>query len=110
MHLNEYQAAAGRTARIFKNQGEQLKYAALSIAEEAGEIAQAIRKPLFHAAPFDEGKVLDELGDMLWFVAFAAGTLGMGLDEVASRNLAKLAERHGNAYRPAYYTGTEAAS
>ena len=48
------------------------------LAEEVGELAQAVRK----GTPADQ---LHELGDVLAWLASLAGQLGLSLDEAAAR-------------------------
>jgi len=72
-------------------------YPALGLAGEAGEVCNKTKKILR-----DDGgrmteekrtQLIDELGDVLWYVANLATDLGVTLDEVARINLAKLNSR-----------------
>lgn len=99
MRLNEYQDAASRTA-IYPDQGQHwggLIYCALKLNGEAGEVADKIGKAIR-----DEGGLISserrealilELGDVLWYIANMARELNASLDQVATKNLAKLAAR-----------------
>ena len=96
MTLNDYQQAALKTA-VYPNIGHNLNYAVLGLVGECGEIANKLKK--VHR---DDGGVLteerrkqlgDELFDALWYVADVAMELGMDLEAVAQRGLAKLAAR-----------------
>lgn len=97
MDFKSYQRAAIRTA-IYAER-HRVIYPALGLASEAGEVAGKIKKVLrdqdgdFDAAPLDA--LRDELGDVLWYLATLASDLGLSLDEIAERNLDKLASRAG---------------
>lgn len=98
MTLNEYQEAALKTAG---DRGEQaLVYAAFAVSGEAGEFADAVKKMTFHGYSMDTGKLTEELGDILWGIAYAAQSLGTTLDEVAAQNVAKLAKRYPEGFVP----------
>jgi NTP pyrophosphatase (non-canonical NTP hydrolase) len=98
MELNEYQSRAVETA-IFPGSGTMLgkMYCALGVAGEAGEVAEKIKK----AYRDDEGNLtsdrradlLKEIGGVLWYIANLAAQCGATLDDVASLNLAQLADR-----------------
>lgn len=79
-----------------------LLYPVLKLAGEAGEVAEKLGK-LMRDEGWSPGTPLSdaqrdalalELGDVLWYVAAVAHDLGLPLDEVAARNVAKLADRH----------------
>ena len=95
MDFKDYQRAAARTA-IYSG-AHRVVYPALGLASEAGEVAGQIKKVLrdqagdFEAAPVEA--LRDELGDVLWYLATLATDLGLSLDEIAERNLEKLACR-----------------
>lgn len=95
MHLDDYQAMATRTA-VYADP-HRVIYPALGLASEAGEVAGKVKKVLrdqggdFALAPIEA--LTDELGDVLWYVAALAADLGLSLDAIAARNLAKLQSR-----------------
>jgi NTP pyrophosphatase (non-canonical NTP hydrolase) len=72
-------------------------YPALGLAGEAGEVAGKLSKVLRdHEGRISDAQtdaLLDELGDVLWFLDALARDLGRSLTEAASRNLTKLASR-----------------
>lgn len=91
---NEYQQLAIRTANNDLNLAEQLQDGCLGLNGEAGEVADLIKKALYHSAPLDVKKVLLELGDVLWYVAFMAHSLGVSLEDVMEININKLTKRY----------------
>lgn len=99
MELNEYQQKALAT----RNPDSDLLYSSGKLTVEAAELQQHVLKTRYHGKPLPAAALLDELGDVLWYAAAVAADVGVTLDEVAVHNLAKLQQRHGDAYRPAHY-------
>lgn len=99
VYLNEYQKKALATAgehgeTELAPEDKRLLYAALACAGEAGEVVEAVKKQLFHGKPRDPAKIADELGDLLWGVAYAAAQAGYTLEQIANLNVHKLAARY----------------
>jgi len=94
MNVNEYQKKALSTA-VYPGQGtlEGLKYAALGLAGEVGELANKLKKHLRNGTAIDNEALVDELGDVLWYCAAVARECKTPLSSVAMRNLEKLARR-----------------
>jgi NTP pyrophosphatase (non-canonical NTP hydrolase) len=96
--LADYQATAARTANRALSADDCLLDAAAGLAEEAGEVLAMVRKQRFQARELDRDRVVVELGDALWCLAMVATSLGVTLDEVADRNVAKLKARYPNGF------------
>lgn len=91
--LDAYQVNALST---MKRSSASLEYMLLGLASEVGELCGKAKKVIrdkdgiyFTADP----EMVDELGDVLWYVAGAARMLGVDLSLVAERNLEKLQSR-----------------
>ena len=93
MTLDEYQALARRTLGDRPHE-QQLSNAALGLSGEAGEVADMLKKHLFHSHPLDRDALVKELGDCLWYVAAMATALDVDLGEVGARNIEKLRRRY----------------
>jgi len=119
LNLNEYQAAAIKTA-IYK---DKITYPALGLSGEVGELAEKIadvkcpatrRDTLMLAShtgqvanqvkkilrdddgiltPERKAAIASEIGDICWYVAALAYDIGIDLEDVAQENLDKLASR-----------------
>lgn len=94
MSLSNYQSSAARTLNPALSPDDRLLDAAAGLAEEAGEILAGVRKHRFQQRPLDRDEIVIELGDALWCLSMVATSLGVTLEEVADRNLAKLRARH----------------
>ena len=92
--LNQYQEDAIRTLQTARGDRDTLVNMALGVAGEAGEFANQVKKCAFHGHEMDPTKALEELGDILWYVAAAAHSLGYQLELVADRNIGKLKRRY----------------
>ena len=93
MNLDEYAPLALRTAgdRTFH---EHLCNGGLGLAGEAGEVADAIKKVVFHQKPMDVDHLIAELGDCAWYLNLLIHNLGTTWEEVLERNIKKLSARY----------------
>jgi NTP pyrophosphatase (non-canonical NTP hydrolase) len=93
MKVNEYQELALRTAPMFESPND-INYASLGLTGEAGEFSEVVKKVIYHGHPMDKTRLIKELGDIQWYVAYAASTLGVSLEEVMQVNIDKLKARY----------------
>ena len=100
LDFKTYQERARSTA-VYPGMGEgNWIYPALGLAGETGEICEKIKKCIRD----DDGKmkperladIEKELGDVLWYIAALGSELGLDMETIAERNLAKLAHRKKN--------------
>lgn len=98
--MNEYQMRARETA-IYTNKvygaAGAIQYATLGLVGEAGEIANKVKKIVRdhngNLTPEVREALIEELGDVLWYVANLALELHVDLGNVADRNILKLSGR-----------------
>lgn len=93
MALDEYQRLAQRTAST-RNRWDKTINGVLGLCGETGEIADQWKKHLYQGHELDKAHMIEELGDVLWYCAELAAGLGVGLAEVAERNIEKLRKRY----------------
>jgi len=97
--FDEYQELALRTAsgKSTENEFAMLTTAALGLSGESGEIADHIKKIVYHGHPLDDetrDKIAKEIGDILWYCAIGSRGIGIGLAEIARMNVEKLRKRY----------------
>ena len=93
MKMNDYQNLARATAVYPSKLG--IYYTTLGLTGEAGEVAEKIKKMIRDNTPLDDCQtpVMNELGDVLWYVANLAHEMGLTLEEIAEANILKLESR-----------------
>lgn len=92
--LNAYQEAALRTAPAGVSQEHDRKHALLGLISEIGEFADTIKKEHAYGKPIDRVNLVEELGDLMWYVALMCRALGTDLETVAQVNISKLRARY----------------
>ena len=74
----------------------------MGLASEVGEVANHAKKVYRDdGGTLTKGRrtaMIDELGDVLWYVSQCADDLGVTLDEVALINIGKLRARYAGSY------------
>ena len=76
----------------------ELLHAAIGLAGEAGELLDAVRKHAFDGQPLDEDNVIEELGDLCFYLESACQAIKMKRDDIEELNMAKLFERYKDGY------------
>ena len=95
MTINEYQTAALRTAQTDKlTANELLLNAALGLCGESGEVADLLKKYHFQGHNLDRDHVAKELGDIAWYLAVGAYSIGYDLEKILQMNVDKLKARY----------------
>jgi len=103
MNLDEYQqqacsTLAPKTTTLVDKATMTLLNAVLGLCGESGELADVVKKHVFHGHDFDEKAAKEELGDVLWYVAVCAEALDVDLSEIAAANVDKLKSRYGGKF------------
>ncbi len=94
LSANDYQRMAMRTKGDYASNFAMMRNAASGMNGEAGEVIDLLKKHEFQGHALDEGKLLDELGDVLWYCALMAEALGATLQDVMYHNIEKLMHRY----------------
>lgn len=97
MELNDYQKLAMRT-NSNDNFVDGVLNAALGLTGEAGEVADMIKKYVYHGHKLTTNELVKELGDVMWYIALMCDTLGISMDTVANTNIEKLKKRYPNGF------------
>ena len=84
-----------RQTKVYPDSAKYI-YAALGLTSESGEVAGKIKK--FVRGDYEDisqirEKVIDELGDVLWYITALAIELDTSLDEIQKFNSEKLLRR-----------------
>lgn len=96
---NEYQQHALRTAG--EHTGKDLLInGVMGLAGESGECIDMVKKHLFQGHPLDTTKLAKELGDVAWYLAVTAHSIGFKLEDVLQVNIDKLKARYPEGFDP----------
>lgn len=104
MDARIYQAKAARTL-VSKHDFDisdpeiMLIWTTIGLVGEAGEVAEHIKKGIFHQHGLDPEKLKKELGDVLWYIAAICETAGFDMGTIMQDNIDKLQVRYPNGYR-----------
>jgi NTP pyrophosphatase (non-canonical NTP hydrolase) len=80
--------------RIQSGTTGSLLHGALGISGEAGELLDAVKKHVMYGKELDRANVLEELGDLAWYMAIALEAVGSNFSEIMALNQAKLEKRY----------------
>jgi NTP pyrophosphatase (non-canonical NTP hydrolase) len=97
MDLADYQKQAIATFRHTDDRERATLIALLGLAGESGTLLSEYKKFLRDGVAHRryQARIIEDLGDVLWYTAAIAHCMNADLDEIALLNLAKVAERYG---------------
>jgi len=81
---------------LFKEHGPDtvnLLHGAIGANTEAGELLDAVKRFLFYGKEIDRVNVIEEVGDLCWYMAVTLEAVGSDFDEAMQRNIDKLRTR-----------------
>jgi NTP pyrophosphatase (non-canonical NTP hydrolase) len=71
-----------------------LLHMAIGVSGEAGELLDAVKKATIYRKPIDRANVIEELGDIEFFLEGIRQELGISRDATLMGNIAKLGKRY----------------
>jgi NTP pyrophosphatase (non-canonical NTP hydrolase) len=74
---------------------EDLLHAVIGISGEAGEVLDAIKKHYFYNKPLDLENVIEELGDIEFYMQAMRMCLSLDRKQILIHNMEKLSKRYG---------------
>ena len=98
MKIEDYQKLAMRTAKDMGSDKMNLIHAAMGLSSDAGEFVDCIKKHVIYGKPLDLENAIEELGDVMWFIALAASQLRVSFNQIMQHNIDKLAKRYPEKY------------
>lgn len=93
-----YEQFACNLIKEMGTKDSNLVHMALGIAGEAGEIVDAIKKAAVYGKPLDLPNVIEELGDLEFYMAGMRQMLGVSRHETLQANIEKLQKRYVDGY------------
>jgi NTP pyrophosphatase (non-canonical NTP hydrolase) len=93
MDLQKYSVLALSTA-VDRSQMERMLEASMGMAGEAGEVVDLVKKIVFYGRGMDPQKLIEEMGDLVWYINLAIYALDTTWETVLATNIAKLSARY----------------
>ena len=102
MNPNEYQKEAQRTA-LFKYPQfdsalgaaqQNIIHAHFGMSTETGEIGDAIKTHFIYGQDLDRSNIVEECGDLMWYIALMLTACGYSMEECMRSNIYKLKLRY----------------
>jgi NTP pyrophosphatase (non-canonical NTP hydrolase) len=72
----------------------QLLHACMGLSTEVGELTDALKKYIFYGSKLNGVNAVEELGDIMWYLALACRALNTDFETVCATNINKLKTRY----------------
>ena len=98
MDVNEYQKLALKTLNPNLSKKDILINGVMGLCGESGEAIDIVKKHLAQGHDLNKEHLMEELGDIAWYLAEIAYALDISLEEVLKINIEKLKNRYPNGF------------
>ena len=98
MDVNEYQKLALKTLNPSLSKKDILINGVMGLCGESGEAIDIVKKHLAQGHDLNKKHLIEELGDIAWYLAETAYALDISLEEVLKINIEKLKNRYPNGF------------
>lgn len=99
IHLNEVVNVSWNYAGRIQGWQDHVMNAVLGLGGEAGEIIDLHKKMFFHTEKNRHDELVNELGDLCFYLAKVLELHGITLEECLEANKKKLRERHSEMFK-----------
>lgn len=72
----------------------RLLHAAEGMCTESGEFIDMLKKHIYYGKKFDSVNAIEEIGDLLWYIAIACDELDVSIQQIMQINIDKLLARY----------------
>jgi NTP pyrophosphatase (non-canonical NTP hydrolase) len=94
LDFKEYSLLAERTINKELRNQDLIVNGCMGLCGEAGETIDVLKKSMFQGHDLNRTKMMDELGDVLWYINETAKGLSISLECIAEWNIEKLKRRY----------------
>lgn len=97
MDIDKHASEVMRTASFDINVAavpSNLLHAAIGAATEVGELLDAIKRGIYYGKPLDLLNVVEEIGDIYWYLGLACNAINVQPSSVLKKNSNKLKARY----------------
>jgi NTP pyrophosphatase (non-canonical NTP hydrolase) len=72
----------------------RIEHAIMGMVTESAELMAVIKKTKIYGKDLDKLGLIDEAGDVMWYLAILADELGVSFEDLWEKNVAKLTKRY----------------
>lgn len=69
-------------------------HAYMGLTTEVGELVDTFKKHIFYGKEIDHENLVEEMGDLFWYIALMVSHLGVSFEEIMQKNNTKLRLRY----------------
>lgn len=84
--------------RRTENVTPRIEHAIMGIVTESGELMDAIKKAKIYRKKMDKTNLIEEMGDLMWYLALLTDELGTSFEKIWDKNIRKLTVRYPEKY------------